>query len=271
MNIDYHIRLSLEEDLGADGDVTTDAIFGDETASYKLTAKDHGVVCGLDVFKRVFELVDGGLDVVLNFRDGDTVNYGDTVAVVSGRVNSILKGERTALNYISHLSGISTKTAVFVKNAGDIKILDTRKTIPGLRELQKYAVKTGGGENHRIGLYDMVMIKDNHIDLSGGITQAVEKIRSKWGSRFKIEVETRNLKEVYEALDCGADRIMLDNMDIELMKEAIAVIGKKAEVEASGNMTLERLKNLTGIGIDYISFGELTHTVTVFDYSLVKL
>ncbi|HQJ04947.1 MAG TPA: carboxylating nicotinate-nucleotide diphosphorylase, partial [Spirochaetota bacterium] len=210
-------------------------------------------------------------DVKFYFKDGDALKKGDIVARVKGDIKTALKGERTSLNFISHLSGISSKTNAFVKEAGGfVKILDTRKTIPGLRNLQKYAVKTGGGENHRIGLYDMVLIKDNHIDAAGGVSKAVEKVRARWKNRFKIEVETRNFDEIKEALSCKVDRIMLDNMSIDNMKEAVKIIDKKSEIEISGNMTLEKIKAIREIGIDYISFGELTHTVKVFDFSLKK-
>ena len=210
--------------------------------------------------------------------DGDALKKGDIVARVSGGLIDILAGERTSLNIISHLSGISTKTAAFVAATIDAKtgrpgkpvVLDTRKTIPGMRHLQKYAVETGGGQNHRIGLYDMVLIKDNHIDAAGGITAAVNAARSRWGKRFKIEVETRNLDEVKEACAVGVDRIMLDNMDNATMQKAVELVAGRAETEASGNMTLERLVTLGKTGVDFVSFGELTHTVKIFDFSLKR-
>ncbi|MBP7552842.1 MAG: carboxylating nicotinate-nucleotide diphosphorylase [Spirochaetes bacterium] len=266
------IKKALKEDLDKLGDITTDSIFTDkESVTFKLLAKDDGVLCGAEVFSEVFKILDKKSDVKFYFKDGDALKKGDIVARVIGDIKTILKGERTSLNLISHLSGISSKTNLFAKEAGGlVKILDTRKTIPGLRKLQKYAVKTGGGENHRIGLFDMVLIKDNHIDAAGGITKAVEKVRSRWKNRFKIEVETRNFDEIKEALSCKVDRIMLDNMNIDNMKEAVKIIDKKAEIEISGNMTLEKIKDIRGIGVDYISFGELTHTVKVFDFSLKK-
>lgn len=266
------IKKALKEDLDKLGDITTDSIFTDkESVTFKLLAKDDGVLCGAEVFSEVFKILDKKSDVKFYFKDGDALKKGDIVARVIGDIKTILKGERTSLNLISHLSGISSKTNLFAKEAGGlVKILDTRKTIPGLRKLQKYAVKTGGGENHRIGLFDMVLIKDNHIDAAGGITKAVEKVRSRWKNRFKIEVETRNFDEIKEALSCKVDRIMLDNMNIDNVKEAVKIIDKKAEIEISGNMTLEKIKDIRGIGVDYISFGELTHTVKVFDFSLKK-
>ncbi|HOF00972.1 MAG TPA: carboxylating nicotinate-nucleotide diphosphorylase [Spirochaetota bacterium] len=266
------IKRALKEDLDKLGDVTTDSIFTEkESVTFKLLAKDDGILCGAEVFTEVFKIIDKKTDVKFYFKDGDALKKGDIVARVKGDIKTALKGERTSLNFISHLSGISSKTNAFVKEAGGfVKILDTRKTIPGLRNLQKYAVKTGGGENHRIGLYDMVLIKDNHIDAAGGVSKAVEKVRARWKNRFKIEVETRNFDEIKEALSCKVDRIMLDNMSIDNMKEAVKIIDKKSEIEISGNMTLEKIKAIREIGIDYISFGELTHTVKVFDFSLKK-
>ncbi len=264
------IKRALKEDLDKNGDITSTAIFSRKTmAVFKLLAKDDGVLCGIDVFSAVFSLLKGKICIEAFYNDGDRLKKGDVVAKVSGSLISILTGERTALNLISHLSGIATKTSRFVSSVhGRPVILDTRKTVPGMRKLQKYAVATGGGKNHRIGLYDMILIKDNHIDAAGGITEAVRRTRKKWGNRFKIEVETRNLDEVREALVCNVDRIMLDNMPNNLMKEAVLLIAGKAEVEASGNMTLERLPSLAECGVDFVSFGELTHSVSIFDFSL---
>ena len=175
------------------------------------------------------------------------------------------------MNLLSHLSGIASKTNEFVRETnGRSTILDTRKTLPGLRELQKYAVRCGGGENHRMGLYDMVMVKDNHIDAAGGIEKAVNKVRDKWGSKYKIEVETRTLEEVGKALISGVDRIMLDNMNIETMRKAVELINGKTETEASGNMILDRISKVSQTGVDFISVGELTHTVKAFDFSLKR-
>ena len=266
------IKRALKEDFDKLGDITTDSIFTEKkSVTFKLLAKDDGILCGAEVFTEVFKILDKKSDVKFYFKDGDVLKKGDIVARVKGDIKTALKGERTSLNLISHLSGISSKTNVFVKETGGlVKILDTRKTIPGLRNLQKYAVKTGGGENHRIGLFDMILIKDNHIDAAGTISKAVEKVRSRWKNRFKIEVETRNFDEIKEALSCKVDRIMLDNMNIDNMKEAVKIIDKKAEIEISGNMTLEKIKTVREIGVDYISFGELTHTVKAFDFSLKK-
>lgn len=270
--IDRLIDIAFDEDFAQYGDVTTDAVFpnglGDGT--YVLKAKDNGILCGKEVFEMVFKKLDPSLQVTFMHSDGDSVSYGDAVAEINGKIASILKGERTALNFICYLSAIATRTNEFVKAAAPVKILDTRKTLPGYRHLAKYAVACGGAVNHRIGLYDMVMIKDNHIDGAGGIAQAVNRVREKWGNKYKIEVETRNLAEVEEAVQLNVDRIMLDNMDNETIAKAVKIINGKTEIEASGNMTLERVKTLAGSGVDFISVGELTHSVKVFDFSLVS-
>ncbi len=269
--IEKVIKGALKEDSGKKGDITSNAIFEDETGEYIVLSKDNGILCGKEIFEKVFHMIDETCTIDFHFNDGDRIKNGDIVAELKGKVASILTGERVGLNFICHLSGIATKTWHFVQRAeGRVKILDTRKTAPGLRILQKYAVRCGGGYNHRMGLYDMVMIKDTHIDAAGTITKAVKKIRNKWGKKYKIEVETRNLSEVNEALECKIDRIMLDNMDTETMKKAVDLIGKKIEVEASGNMFLERIQEVSHTGVDYISAGELTHSVKAFDFSLKK-
>jgi len=263
------IKLALEEDLSSRGDVTSQAIFDDESADFSLIAKDEGILCGSEYFKNVFAQIDEEISIKFLFKDGDKIHTSDIIAKLSGCVMSILKGERVALNFLSHLSGIASKTAKYVYIAGgNTKILDTRKTIPCLRKAEKYAVKCGGGVNHRMGLYDMVLIKDNHIDAAGSITKAVEKVRDKFGDEFKIEVETRNLPEVQAACDCKVDRIMLDNMNNATMIKAIAICDGKVEVEASGNMNMERVKEVSNLALDYISIGELTHTLHSFDFSL---
>jgi nicotinate-nucleotide pyrophosphorylase (carboxylating) len=266
------IKISLEEDLSNIGDITSESIFDKkQQASFVLLAKDDGILCGKNIFIDVFKYIDKKCIVEFYFEDGFKIKKNDIIARVKGSVISILKGERTALNFISLLSGVATKTSIFVKETNNkIKILDTRKTIPGFRILQKYAVKCGGGQNHRIGLYDMILIKDNHIDAAGSISNAVEKVRAKYGSKYKIEVETRNLPEVEEALKLKVDRIMLDNMNLELMKQSCNLINKKIETEASGNMSLEKINEVATTGVDFISFGELTHTIKVFDFSLKK-
>lgn len=266
------VRRSLSEDIGKNGDVTSKAIFfKKEKATFVLIAKELGILCGIEPFTAVFAELSRSIGVDAYYRDGDILKKGDIVARVHGNLIGILTGERTALNLVSHLSGVATKTAQFVRSSGGkIVILDTRKTIPGLRVLQKYAVATGGGENHRMGLFDMILIKDNHVDAAGGIGEAVNRARSVWKGKFKIEVETRNLDEVRDAVSADVDRIMLDNMDNDMMKEAVALIAGRAETEASGNMTLERLPSLADTGVGFVSFGELTHTVKVFDFSLKR-
>lgn len=263
------IKTSLKEDLNNSTDITSSAIFLNEKAAFNLLAKDNGILCGMEIFSQVFKIIDKKCRISFFFKDKDKIKKGEIIADVEGDVFSILKAERTALNFISHLSGIATKVSLFVNKANDkIKILDTRKTIPGLRILQKYAVHCGNGENHRMGLFDMILIKDNHIDASKSIANAVDKVRIKWGKKFKIEVETRNLLEVEEALSCKVERIMLDNMKYSMMKKAVKIINKKCEVEISGNITLKKVKKYSNIGADFISIGELTHTIKPFDFSL---
>ncbi|RLC52356.1 MAG: carboxylating nicotinate-nucleotide diphosphorylase [Candidatus Cloacimonadota bacterium] len=265
------LKAAFQEDFSDIGDITGEAIFSEEIESFKLISKDIGILCGIKEFVEVMKSVDDSIIFNVFFKDSQKINKGDLIAEISGKVSSILKAERTALNILSHLSGIATKTNKFVVAAnGRSTILDTRKTQPGLRELQKYAVRCGGAQNHRMGLYDMVMIKDNHIDAAGGIVKAVNKIRNKWGTRFQIEVETRNLDEVQQAIDCKSDRVMLDNMDDQMMSQAVELIAGRCETEASGNMSLERIPEVAETGVNFISVGELTHTVKAFDFSLRK-
>ncbi|MBL7005850.1 MAG: carboxylating nicotinate-nucleotide diphosphorylase [Spirochaetia bacterium] len=261
---------TLKEDLSETGDITSKAIFTTEKDTFNLVSKDTGILCGSMTAIEVFNEVDAETAVNFLQHDGDKLSPGTLVAIISGKVRSILTAERTALNFLSHLSGIATKTYEYTLKAKGAVILDTRKTIPGLRELEKYAVTCGGGQNHRMGLYDMVMIKDNHIDAAGGIPQAVQKIRNMWGDTYKIEVETRTLEEVRLALDSAADRIMLDNMSLQMMKEAVLMVGETAETEASGNVTLEKIPSIADTGVNFISVGGLTHSVTAFDFSLRK-
>lgn len=263
------IKRALSEDLGSEGDVTTAAIFADERGSARLTSKSAGVVAGLDIFAAVFAEVDPETVVEPKVADGEAVEPGDVVAVVLGRATSLLSGERTALNFISYLSGIATAAKELSSAArGGTVILDTRKTLPGYRELAKYAVRMGGAKNHRMGLFDMVLIKDNHIDLAGSIEAAVRRVRAKWSDRFPIEVECRTLREVEEALEARVDWIMLDNMRPREIRRAVKRVGGRAKVELSGNMSLASVKRLSGPGVDYISVGGLTHSVRAFDLSL---
>ncbi|GAB6145943.1 carboxylating nicotinate-nucleotide diphosphorylase [Desulfocicer niacini] len=269
---DSLLKMAFEEDLGTRGDVTSDAVFDDQTDVYCLVAKQPGVLCGVDCFEKAFACIDETCLVEWFFGDGDGLQSGDKVARISGRIQSILRAERVALNFISHLSGIATRTREYVNAlSGKTRLLDTRKTLPGWRSLQKYAVTCGGGSNHRMGLHDMVMIKDNHIDGAGGIEAAVKKVRRRWGNQFKVEVETRTLGEVSQAILAGVDVIMLDNMDIPTMTRAVELINGRVETEASGNMDLSRMEAVSGTGVDYISVGALTHSVTVFDFSIKKM
>ncbi|MBN1924638.1 MAG: carboxylating nicotinate-nucleotide diphosphorylase, partial [Prolixibacteraceae bacterium] len=267
--IESVIIAGLEEDVKT-GDVTTNLLIPSETRkTATLFAKANGVIAGLPVAEAVYKKLDPNIEFIPEVNDGDKVFAGQLLCTIKGSFRALLTGERLALNFLQRMSGIATETSRYVEavKGYNTLILDTRKTAPGLRALDKYAVKTGGGTNHRIGLFDMVMIKDNHISVAGGITNAVNSIRPKIGDQVKVEVETTNLDEVNEALQAGADIIMLDNMDTETMKKAVKLIGSKAKVEASGNMTLERVREVAATGVDYISIGALTHSVTALDIS----
>ncbi len=263
------IDLALTEDVGS-GDITTDNIIPAETRRRaKMVAKADGVVAGLPVAEMVFKKLDPTLTWNVLTLEGSRIKKGDVMVEFEGTYRALLIGERTALNFLQRLSGIATMSAKYADAVKDFKtvILDTRKTLPGFRILDKYAVKTGGASNHRIGLYDMAMIKDNHIEVAGGITNAVNAVRSKISKDIKIEVETTNLEQVQEALDAGADIIMLDNMDNETMRKSVELIAGRAKIEASGNMTLERLREVAATGVDFISIGALTHSVSALDIS----
>ena len=264
------IRMALEEDI-AGCDVTSEAIFdGSEYSKASITAKQDGIVCGAQLVAFVYELIDPSVKVDILLPEGYRVKKGEIAVVIEGSTKSLLMGERTALNFFQRMSGIATKTASIVSlvEGSTIRILDTCKTLPGFRLLDKYSVKTGGGQNHRIGLYDMVMIKDNHIAAAGSITAAVRKVREKWADRFRIEVETTTLDEVQEALASNADIIMLDNMTTPVMEEAARIIAGKAQIEISGNMNEARIREVKHIPIDFISIGALTHSVEAFDWSM---
>lgn len=268
--IDSIINTALEEDIHY-VDVTTDYLLPDgHTSSAYYIAKAEGVVCGLDIAKRVFELVGGGVEFNANLKDGDRVKNGDIIATMSGDTKTLLKGERTALNILQHMSGIASATAecVALTQGTRAKITDTRKTLPGLRRLQKYAVIVGGGKNHRYNLSEGAMLKDNHIDVYGGITAAVTALREKIGHMTKIEVEVRNLDELQEALNVGCELIMLDNMSCEDMAKAVEITAGRALLEASGNVTLENIADVAKTGVDIISLGALTHSVKCFDISM---
>lgn len=265
------LELALEEDLKEIGDVTSRAIFDNENTSAVLISKDRGILAGIDFFRQVFTKLDPTLTINIIKSDGEEISPGDKIAFIKGKTASILEAERTAINFLSFLSGIATETDRFVTAAaasGKAVILDTRKTLPAYRTLSKYAVTVGGGTNHRIGLYDMVMIKDNHIDAAGSIKAAVEKVRNKWDNIYAIEVECRTLNEVEQALKLNVDIIMLDNMDPQETIEAVKMGNGAVQFEASGNMDLEKVKLYSPTGVDFLSVGKLTHSVTAFDFSL---
>lgn len=267
------LRLAIEEDLGP-CDVTSVATVPEtELGTAKVIAKQDGVVCGTPVFKEVFRLIDPSVRIKCHFEEGDRVDSGSTVLSLEGPLIKLLQGERVALNYLGMLSGISTTTRLYVESVKHTKckITDTRKTVPLMRTLQKYAVRVGGGINHRMGLHDMVLIKENHIDGCNGLLDAVDRVRQRWGKRFKIEVETRNLDEVQCALRADVDRIMLDNMDIPTMEKAVRVIHERVETEASGGVTIENVAAVAETGVDYISVGALTHSVKCMDYSKIVI
>jgi nicotinate-nucleotide pyrophosphorylase (carboxylating) len=270
IEVDELIEMALREDIG-DGDITTSSILkSSQEAVAHLIAKEHLILAGIDVFHKVYKKLDSGLKLVKHFEDGEPVTQGSVIAEIKGEISTILKGERVALNFLQHLSGIATHTHTFVVKVKSypVKILDTRKTTPGWRSLEKYAVKMGGGENHRLGLFDAVLIKDNHSTSAGGISEAVRRVRSQVPNGFKIEVETKNLQEVKEALASGVNTIMLDNMSVEMVREAVALVGKRALVEASGNVTLDTVEEIAGTGVDLISIGALTHSAPAADISL---
>ncbi|MGQ1908147.1 carboxylating nicotinate-nucleotide diphosphorylase [Marinifilum sp. RC60d5] len=267
--LEYIIEHAFREDI-QDGDITTNNLVPETTtAKARMTAKADGVIAGLPIAKLVFKKLDPNIEWTPNFKDGDFIKKGDVIVEISGTFRALLSGERLALNLMQRMSGIATETAKYVAEVKNtkVKILDTRKTVPGLRSLDKYAVKAGGGTNHRIGLYDMVMIKDNHIKIAGNITTAVEQIRKSIPKNIKVEVETTNLNEVREAVAAGADIIMLDNMSNEIMAQAVKIINNTALSEASGNMSLPRLKGVAETGVDFISIGALTHSVVALDIS----
>ena len=267
------IDLGIEEDINT-GDVTTDSIIpATMNAVATMTAKQEGVISGLDIVKMVYDYFQEDVVFTTYFNNGDSVKKGDVILRIEATYPTLLRGERLSLNIFQRMCGIATETARYVKELGGThtQLLDTRKTAPGLRVLDKMAVKDGGGTNHRMGLYDMAMIKDNHIKMAGGITKAVEQVRANITPEIKIEVETTNLDEVKEAIAAGADIIMLDNMDNATMTEAVEIINaanKGIKTEASGNMSIPRLKEVAATGVDFISVGALTHTVKAMDISM---
>lgn len=269
-SLKHLIQIALEEDIGS-GDITTDYTVDPEIKGKGIiVAKESLIIAGLEVAKDVFTFIDPEVVCRPFFKDGDLVKNGDTVMEIEGKLRVLLIGERTALNFMQRLSGIATNVRSYVELFGNkkIRLVDTRKTIPGWRVLEKYAVRVGGAYNHRIGLYDGVLIKDNHIVACGGISKAIERIRDKVSHLVKIEVEVSDLPSVKEALAAKADIIMLDNMDVHQIKEAVALINKKAIVEVSGGVTKENLNFLSDTGVDIISIGALTHSARSMDLSM---
>jgi len=273
MNADELILLALREDISSE-DITTNSVMREyQLGEVDLICKQDGVVAGLDVFKRVFELLDEKTEVSFYVKDGDRVKNGEKIGLVRGDIRVLLSGERTALNYLQRMSGIATYT----RNIADLlegtgtKLLDTRKTTPNMRIFEKYAVKVGGGNNHRYNLSDGILLKDNHIGAAGGVKEAVRMAKEYAPFVRKIEIEVENLDMLKEALEAGADIIMLDNMSVEDMKEAVRLVKGKAETECSGNVTKENIARLVDIGVDYISSGALTHSSPILDLSLKNL
>jgi nicotinate-nucleotide pyrophosphorylase (carboxylating) len=268
--VDNLIKTALLEDINY-VDITTDYLIPeDQENEAKFLAKADGVLCGIEVALRVFTLIQPDFQYEVFIHDGEEVKKGDIISKIKGKTRTILKGERTALNLLQHMSGISSMTNRIVKivEGTNASIADTRKTLPGMRPLQKYAVTVGGGKNHRFNLSDAAMLKDNHVDAGGGITNAVTKLRTKLGHMAKVELEVRTLDELREALSVDVDVIMLDNMDNDTMREAVKIADGKALLEASGGITEETIRDVAETGVDIISIGALTHSVKAFDISL---
>lgn len=273
LNADELILSALREDITSE-DITTNSVMREyQKGEVDLICKQDGVIAGLDVFKRTFELLDADTEVILNAKDGDLVKNGDKIGVVRGDIRVLLSGERTALNYLQRMSGIATYTRSIADllKGSKTKLLDTRKTTPNMRVFEKYAVKVGGGYNHRYNLSDGILLKDNHIGAAGGVKEAVQMAKEYAPFVRKIEIEVENLDMLKEALEAGADIIMLDNMSVEDMKEAVKLAAGKAETECSGNVTRENVARLVDIGVDYISSGALTHSAPIMDLSLKNL
>lgn len=270
---DKYIRMALEEDINSE-DVTTNSVMPHyKKGEVQLICKQDGIIAGLGVFERVFHLLDPNTTVDFRVQDGDMVHSGQLMAVVTGDIRVLLSGERTALNYLQRMSGIATYTHTVNQLLAGTKttLLDTRKTSPCMRIFEKYAVKVGGGSNHRYNLSDGILLKDNHIDAAGGVRQAIEAARAYAPFVRKIEIEAENLDMVREAVEAGADIIMLDNMTPDQMAEAIAIIDGRAQTECSGNMTRENIETITALGVDYVSSGALTHSAPIMDISLKHL
>lgn len=273
LNVDPYILSALKEDITSE-DVTTNSVMpAVKPGEVDLICKEDGIICGLDVFARVFELLDEKTEIKFLAKDGDVVKAGQKLAEVYGDIRVLLSGERTALNYLQRMSGIATYTNSIAKllEGTGIQLLDTRKTSPNNRIFEKYAVRVGGGHNHRYNLTDGVLLKDNHIGAAGGVKEAIAMAKEYAPFVRKIEVEVENLDMVREAVEAGADIIMLDNMTPEVMKEAIEIIDHKAEIEISGNVTRENIERIKGLGVDYVSSGALTHSAPILDLSLKNL
>ena len=273
MNMDHLILMALKEDISSE-DITTNSVMREyKKGTAQLICKQDGIIAGLPVFERTFHLIDEKTEVKFYAKDGDSVKKGEILAEVTGDIRVILSGERTALNFLQRMSGIATYTNNVVKllEGSNIKLLDTRKTTPNIRIFEKYAVKIGGGNNHRYNLSDGILLKDNHIGAAGGVKNAIKMAKEYAPFVRKIEVEVENLQMMKEALEAGADIIMLDNMTPEMMKEAVKMAEGKAVTECSGNITKENIKNVIETGVDYISSGALTHSAPILDVSLKNL
>lgn len=273
VNIDDLILMALKEDISSE-DITTNSVMREKKlGTVQLICKQDGVIAGLEIFKRVFELLDRETITKLYFKDGDKVKKGDLLGEVEGDIRVLLSGERTALNYLQRMSGIATYTNNMVKllEGSSVKLLDTRKTTPNMRIFEKYAVKVGGGNNHRYNLSDGILLKDNHIDAAGGVANAIKMAKEYAPFVRKIEVEVENLDMLKEALEAGADIIMLDNITPEMMKEAVKLTRGKAVTECSGNITKENIQTIIDTGVDYVSSGALTHSAPILDVSLKNL
>ncbi|MCM8709864.1 carboxylating nicotinate-nucleotide diphosphorylase [Clostridium sp. SYSU_GA19001] len=270
--IDKYLIDALKEDIPNE-DITTNSVIDESSNSIvDLIAKEEGIIAGLKVFERVFCLL-GKVDVEFYKKDGDEVKPGDLVASIKGNTRNILMGERTALNFLQRMSGIATITRKFTckLNGTSTKLLDTRKTTPNMRIFEKYSVKVGGGCNHRFNLSDGVLLKDNHISAAGGVKKAIQAVRDNASFVRRIEVEVENLDMVKEAIEAGADIIMLDNMDFESIKKAVEIVGKRAVIEVSGNVNLQTIESIAKIGVDYISTGAITHSAGILDLSMKNL
>lgn len=273
LNADELIKMALREDISSE-DVTTNSVMSKaKQGEVELICKQDGIICGMEVYERVFKLLDENTAVEKYVSDGDKVTKGQLMAKVTGDIRVLLSGERVALNYLQRMSGIATYTSevVALLKGSKTVLLDTRKTTPNMRIFEKYAVKCGGGQNHRYNLSDGILLKDNHIGAAGSITKAIEMAKSYAPFVRKIEIETETLEQVKEAVEAGADIIMLDNMDVEVMKEAVNIIAGRAKTECSGNVTKENINNIIESGVDYVSSGALTHSAPILDISMKNL